>query len=292
MRPASHWPKAPAFALLLLNISYSSAFRLTSMNVPAVADPRGNLELDCRFDMGTEELYAVKWYKDEQEFFRYMPGQDPSIMYFPVIGVSVVRRRSGCDNNYCKIELDKLSRRFSGGAFRCELSSEAPSFKLASETRNVTVAAVPKEKPKIEGLNAHYVEGDVLSANCTSDFGDPPPTLRWFVDGQSTVPVSRPSYAERESDGLMAQSIFLNMVVTNVSKSTLEIGCEASVPGVPFAPQLTAAVVGLMSSQEAGDNEKFQLWYSPFNSGITSPASSYLSCLIFSTILINVLIWT
>ncbi|CAH1969909.1 unnamed protein product [Acanthoscelides obtectus] len=40
------------------------------MDVPAVADPRGDATLECQFDMGGEELYAVKWYKDDQEFFR------------------------------------------------------------------------------------------------------------------------------------------------------------------------------------------------------------------------------
>jgi hypothetical protein len=40
------------------------------MNAPHVADLREEMKLDCQFDMGDEELYAVKWYKDDQEFFR------------------------------------------------------------------------------------------------------------------------------------------------------------------------------------------------------------------------------
>nr|CAH7769113.1 unnamed protein product [Callosobruchus chinensis] len=42
------------------------------MEAPPVADPRSDTTLDCQFDMGGEELYAVKWYKDDQEFFRYV----------------------------------------------------------------------------------------------------------------------------------------------------------------------------------------------------------------------------
>lgn len=41
------------------------------MSAPVVADTDHNVELNCHFDMENEELYAVKWYKDEQEFFRY-----------------------------------------------------------------------------------------------------------------------------------------------------------------------------------------------------------------------------
>lgn len=44
--------------------------KLTNMTAPAIADPREDLDLDCHFDMGIEKLYAVKWYKDDQEFFR------------------------------------------------------------------------------------------------------------------------------------------------------------------------------------------------------------------------------
>lgn len=46
------------------------------------------------------------------------------------------------------------------------------------------ITAVPRENPKIEGLESYYSEGDILSANCTSDFGDPAPTLRWYVDDE------------------------------------------------------------------------------------------------------------
>lgn len=40
------------------------------MSAPLIADPRDDMNLDCHFDMGSEELYAVKWYKDDHEFFR------------------------------------------------------------------------------------------------------------------------------------------------------------------------------------------------------------------------------
>lgn len=47
-----------------------NALKLTHMSVPLVADVRNEMALDCQFDMGAEDLYAVKWYKDENEFFR------------------------------------------------------------------------------------------------------------------------------------------------------------------------------------------------------------------------------
>lgn len=53
-----------------ISVNGSTGLRLTSMTAPVVADLREIMELDCHFDMGNEELYAVKWYKDDQEFFR------------------------------------------------------------------------------------------------------------------------------------------------------------------------------------------------------------------------------
>lgn len=45
--------------------------KLTNMSAPVVVDYKESIGLDCLFDMEGEELYAVKWYKDENEFFRW-----------------------------------------------------------------------------------------------------------------------------------------------------------------------------------------------------------------------------
>lgn len=44
--------------------------RLLDMSTPLVADTREDIALTCSFDMEGEELFAVKWYKDDHEFFR------------------------------------------------------------------------------------------------------------------------------------------------------------------------------------------------------------------------------
>ena len=45
--------------------------------------------LDCDYRLGNSSLYSVKWYKDGEEFFRFMPSMDTQIEVFPVRGVSV-----------------------------------------------------------------------------------------------------------------------------------------------------------------------------------------------------------
>lgn len=53
------------------SVGYTSALRLTGMYTPVVADVREDMQLECGFDMGNEDLYSVKWYKDDHEFFRW-----------------------------------------------------------------------------------------------------------------------------------------------------------------------------------------------------------------------------
>ncbi|GJQ73642.1 hypothetical protein Trydic_g10185, partial [Trypoxylus dichotomus] len=70
----------------------------------------------------------------------YMPYQQPHVKTFPVAGVHMLPHETNCGQSRCKVRLTGLTRDHSGGAYRCEVSSDAPAFRLASETHNVTVA--------------------------------------------------------------------------------------------------------------------------------------------------------
>lgn len=69
-----------------------------------------------------------------------MPDQVRDTMSFPVAGVHLVPQSTNCGQDHCSVRLRGLTRDHSGGAYRCEISSEAPTFRLASETHNVTIA--------------------------------------------------------------------------------------------------------------------------------------------------------
>lgn len=43
-----------------------------------------------------------------------------------------------CNDKFCRIQLDNLSSETSG-AYRCEVSGDAPDFKLSHQTANMTV---------------------------------------------------------------------------------------------------------------------------------------------------------
>lgn len=45
--------------------------------------------LECTYDLQGENLYSVKWYKDGDEFFRYLPKSVPEIQVFEKQGIYI-----------------------------------------------------------------------------------------------------------------------------------------------------------------------------------------------------------
>lgn len=64
-------------------------FRFENFHVPKIARFNSTARLECSFDLEGEELYSVKWYKDQVEFYRRMPSENPAIIYFPARGIHV-----------------------------------------------------------------------------------------------------------------------------------------------------------------------------------------------------------
>lgn len=89
-------------------------------------------------------IFRIRRWRIDSPSFRFMPHQKPYEIFYPVNGVSVDREGTHCDMHSCHVRLTNLIKNESSGAYRCEVSSEAPAFRLASETHNVTVAGKKK----------------------------------------------------------------------------------------------------------------------------------------------------
>ncbi|CAA9994806.1 unnamed protein product [Nesidiocoris tenuis] len=57
--------------------------------VPKSARAHSAVTLVCQYDLDGKPLYAVKWYRGNHEFFRYVPQESPSMVAFPVPGLVV-----------------------------------------------------------------------------------------------------------------------------------------------------------------------------------------------------------
>ncbi|PNF16759.1 hypothetical protein B7P43_G00853 [Cryptotermes secundus] len=82
-----------------------------------------NARLECHFDLEGEALYSVKWYKDGNEFFRYVPRDQPPAIH---------------NSTESQVVLKSVNLS-STGRYRCEVSAEAPSFQTVSDHGDMTV---------------------------------------------------------------------------------------------------------------------------------------------------------
>ena len=88
----------------------------------------------CSYDLEDSELYSVKWYKDGQEFFRFMPTVSDHTDVFSVAGVTIDLQQS----NQNTLHLATMDRD-TEGIFMCEVSTEAPHFYTGVEMVSVRV---------------------------------------------------------------------------------------------------------------------------------------------------------
>ncbi|XP_050100209.1 uncharacterized protein LOC126580903 [Anopheles aquasalis] len=235
------------------------ALRLTNMNVPEVVDYRDTVTLSCSYDLGLHQLNSVKWYKGNQEFYRYAPMLTPKVTVYPVDGIAIATDRPTICNQYlCSIRLTGLGRR-SSGEYRCEISGDAPEFKLANGTHNMTVEALPIEDPTISGLSSSYLPHEHILANCTSDRSSLPVRLLWFINGR-TVPME---YLQQQQETTLESDSFhlryrtlemrvpIDRLVQRELDNAIHIKCVATVDLVPGASREAKAVIALRSHRSS-----------------------------------------
>lgn len=77
-----------------LTVSYLFAectysLRLIEVRIPKHIVKGSTATLECYYNLDGEALYSVKWYKDGNEFYRYVPRDMPPAQIFLLPGVSV-----------------------------------------------------------------------------------------------------------------------------------------------------------------------------------------------------------
>lgn len=67
----------------------ANGLRLTEVRIPNHVLRTAATQLECHFNLEGDRLYSVKWYKDSNEFYRYVPRDTPPITTFNRTGVNV-----------------------------------------------------------------------------------------------------------------------------------------------------------------------------------------------------------
>ncbi|XP_052858902.1 uncharacterized protein LOC128266430 [Drosophila gunungcola] len=242
----------------------AEGLHLSNLSVPRIIDVAQKAKLFCSYAMGNRTLNSVKWYKDGQEFFRYSPLTPPTTNWFPVAGVTIADGSPHCNQFICNVELEKLSAH-SSGQYRCEVSGDAPEFKLIDQTANMTVGVLPKFDPYISGVRNAYKYHDYLVANCTSEMSSPMAKLMWFINNK-TAPVHslQPQINEvaRNTDGfhLFTSHLQLRLHLDDqrfISKSEmLELRCTADIMGLAAVRRQQQVRTTILALKDAGTKQR------------------------------------
>ncbi|KRG02697.1 uncharacterized protein LOC6576005 isoform X2 [Drosophila mojavensis] len=173
-----------AFYVLGSLIDFTAGLRLVEVRIPNYVIKGATAQLECLYDLDGEALYSVKWYKDGNEFYRYVPRDNPPAQTFRLPGVAVdLHNSSDAIVNLHNVNLQ------SAGRFRCEVSGEAPSFQTVTEHGDMVVVSLPDQgPPKIIGGRPRYQIGDWVRINCTAGRSKPAVNLTWYVNGEPAEP--------------------------------------------------------------------------------------------------------
>lgn len=73
-----------------LILADSECLRMIQVKVPPYKLKGETAVLECLYELeGYEKLYTVKWYRENEEFYRYVPKYDPPQISYRVEGIRV-----------------------------------------------------------------------------------------------------------------------------------------------------------------------------------------------------------
>lgn len=152
--------------------------------LPTVVQKGDKVDLRCNFQLEGENMYSLKWYRDNVEFYRYIPSEDPSTTVFVMPGLEVLDYSTPTHIILNNVISD------TSGVFKCEVSAGPPRFSTASRTTHLQIVDLPTSRPHIYGLRSSYNVGSLLNLTCESGPSSPPTSLFWFLNGAKLSPDS------------------------------------------------------------------------------------------------------
>ncbi|XP_054710641.1 uncharacterized protein LOC129220277 [Uloborus diversus] len=183
--------------------------KLMSLDVPTAVMQGDSVWLNCTLDLESDDLYSVKWYKNDVEFYRHLPQDKPSGQKYDIPGVHLDLQKSVQGHVYLK-KTDLETE----GVYRCEASAESPTFQTVEAEKQLKVYVLPQEDPIIEGSQPRYEVGDFVNVTCRSGASKPPSVLKWYINGKEAFPGEEKSYpAIKHENGLQTSLLGLMFMV-------------------------------------------------------------------------------
>ncbi|XP_037083444.1 uncharacterized protein LOC119103870 isoform X1 [Pollicipes pollicipes] len=243
MRPTpDRLPLASLLLLLVTSLPAGVTLVLNDVTAPSYIVRGHSGHLRCDYDAAGRPIYAVKWYKDQVEFYRYKPDAPEPIATFASKGFVVnVARSNEHDLYLSQVDLD------AAGWYKCEVTSGAPLFWTVEKRKKVQVVDMPDDLPSIKGHESSYRVGDVMKLNCSSYRSYPPVKLHWYVNEE---PVSRVAWTSVESwtnpEPFSMSTTFSRLTHTvspdDFNDGLMRVRCTASMNGTDYWESAEIAV--------------------------------------------------
>nr|XP_024219264.1 uncharacterized protein LOC112211557 [Halyomorpha halys] len=114
------------------------------------------------------------------------------------------------------------------GAYKCEVSADAPLFHTAIRTAHLVVTVEPQRGPEIQLEKTKYTPGERLRANCSSSPAFPAANLTFYMNGVKVERSDRSrlwSYLKSEDRGLESSRLVLETIFPG---GNLQLSCRAA----------------------------------------------------------------
>nr|XP_027234132.1 titin-like isoform X2 [Penaeus vannamei] len=205
-------------AVVRLTFEEEEKVGVSAVRVPSRATRFTDQTLTCSYNLGDMGLYAVKWYLNDSEFFRYSSERD-IVVFGQDVQVNI--EESGAN----KVVLREVDFSASG-TYRCEVISDAPYFKIFVGSSTMTVIA---EEEKV-GVSAVRVPSRATrftdqTLTCSYNLGDMGLyAVKWYLNDSEFF-----RYSSERDIVVFGQDVQVNIEESGANKVVLrEVDFSAS----------------------------------------------------------------
>ncbi|XP_044737116.1 uncharacterized protein LOC123299040 isoform X2 [Chrysoperla carnea] len=140
------------------------------------------INLACEYDLMRTPLYSIKWYHDEQEFFRFVPKEDPPGQAFivdPAIIVDIEK------SNAHEVHIPTSQRSLSG-TYKCEVTADAPLFHTDIKSANINVFEIIPTNgvPEVYTDHNDVAPGQTVHFTCRTPLFNIQPNITWYIQNE------------------------------------------------------------------------------------------------------------
>uniref|UniRef100_A0A6P7HAI6 Uncharacterized protein LOC114346316 isoform X2 n=1 Tax=Diabrotica virgifera virgifera TaxID=50390 RepID=A0A6P7HAI6_DIAVI len=154
--------------------------RSVEVKIPNSVKVGDSADLVCNFIARNEEdhLINVRWYKENEEFYRFTPVDHPPIKVFSLPGITVDEQKSTAKTVVLKNVQDQLTANYT-----CEVSWTVPNTAIVRSSKRMFVVELQGDLILTVDNEAPGL-GDNLQGVCITPPSKVVPTFTWYLNGE------------------------------------------------------------------------------------------------------------